>query len=249
MLLRPLVDADREFFPEGMAQVGAVLETTSTAAIVGVYPHEEGARLLEHHDFSEGERAFRSRTHDVDLARLSLLLAETPGAPLRSHEVARTCPGGWLFGGSTTWTPALMKEMSGVADRHRPTLDLALRRLLAAATMRTDPIDAFVDALVVWEALFGTSTEVSFRVTATIAKLLQPGTGEERRKLVKELKGLYGKRSRLVHGGPEPAAAVIEADRDRAIEVAIACFKLLYRDRADLIPISSGERSDKVLLE
>lgn len=263
MLLRPLQEADREFFPDGMAQVGAVLESTETTAIVAVHSHDEGAEIHEHSESTI--EAYRERTREVDLVRLSLLLADRSSSGLRAHEVARVSPGNWLFGGSTVWNPASMRCMQGtltcaeagvvrewhrlVTVHHHASLDVARRRLLAAATVRTDPIDAFVDAVVVWESLFGTHSEVTFRVTASIGRLIEPSDVQARRQLVKELKDLYSMRSKLVHGGPEPEPHVIEAGRDRTIEVAVKCLRALYRDRPDLIPMTSTERSNRILLD
>lgn len=60
-----------------------------------------------------------------------------------------------------------------------PRLDIAVRRLLSAANKRTDPADRLVDAVIVWESIFGTSQgEIRFRVSTAMAWLLADDIAE-----------------------------------------------------------------------
>lgn len=266
--LRPPSDADRELFLAGTASLASVLETTFPVRIYSIQKH-----LFEGEDpfgdywkfqarIAEASRSF---AHMVDLIRLSLVLASPAEKPWLAREVARYIPDPLAHGGTSFWDPgfatvptfelppdqfdAVRDWHSFVKSKHMPSLDIGMRRLLSAATTRTEAIDAFVDAVICWESLFGVHTETTFRVTASIAKLLEPSNLARREALHKELKDLYSKRSRLVHGGPEPTTEDVDRFRQRAIDVAADCFRALYRDRADLIELSSNLRGAKLLLE
>lgn len=127
-------------------------------------------------------------------------------------------------------------------------LKIAIKRLLSAAVKRFNPIDAFIDAIIVWESIFGAKTETTFRVTASISKLLEKDL-EKRKKMQKDLKILYDKRSKLVHGEPEPSIEDVTLFKKMAINIAIEILKKLYKDRTDLIPYDSSLRSEIILLE
>jgi hypothetical protein len=78
-------------------------------------------------------------------------------------------------------------------------LGVAPRRLMQASAERSDALDSLVDAVIAWEALFGTETEVTFRVSGALARLLRQ-TGEDRRKLRTRPSNIYRLRSKVVHG-------------------------------------------------
>src|SRR5699024_9636301 len=136
---------------------------------------------------SESNRSF---DHATDLMRLALFLASSSEAPWLAREVARYVPDPFAHGGISSWDSGDVAvpthELSAsdfkrvhewstlVRNKHVPSIDIGMRRLLSASTMRADPIDAFVDAVVCWENMFGVHTETTFRVTASIAKLLSP---------------------------------------------------------------------------
>jgi len=136
-----------------------------------------------------------------------------------------------------------------IQEKHPDSLDIAMKRILGAVSQRWDATDAFIDAVVVWENAFGTSTETTFRVTGAIAKLLEPGSADDRAKLQKELKGLYETRSRLVHGAKEPKPEEAWAQRERTIAIALDVLRKLYTERPDLLELSSDLRSAQLLLE
>ena len=128
-------------------------------------------------------------------------------------------------------------------------LGYAPQRLLRAITERQDPVDALVDAVIVWEAIFGTHNEITFRVCGSLARLLH-STVEDRLAFVKKAKNVYTVRSKIVHGASDIKPEKINALRDEAIQVAIAAFRVLTQDRKDLLAItSSSERSDRIMLE
>ena len=136
-----------------------------------------------------------------------------------------------------------------ILEGHTDSLEISQRRLLSAATNRRDAGDAFIDAVIVWENAFGSSFETMFRVTAAIAQLLEPENPVNRQQLWKELKDLYGQRSRFVHGGKEPRENDLQVMRDRAIWIAIRLLKAMYEARTDLLAQKAEERSATLLLD
>ncbi|MGW6858877.1 hypothetical protein [Streptomyces xanthophaeus] len=125
----------------------------------------------------------------------------------------------------------------------------APQRLLRAVTERHDPIDALIDAVIVWEAIFGTSTEITFRVCGSLARLLCD-TIEDRFVFLKKAKGIYRMRSKIVHGDRSVKIDKISESRDEAVDVAIKALQALVRKRPDLLTISnSGDRSERIMLE
>jgi hypothetical protein len=139
-----------------------------------------------------------------------------------------------------------LRILDGVALEN---LGHAPQRLLRAITERQDPVDALVDSVIVWEAIFGTHTEITFRVCGSLARLLF-STVQERIDFVKKAKGVYAMRSKIVHGASDVKYTKIQEARDKAVSVAINALRALVRDRVDLLSISdSGKRSERIMLE
>lgn len=268
-VLRAATDVDRELLPSVTASVDSVFETTSTFQIYTNLENrsEEGQDPFRgRFEGSQGRRdaARRSFTHKLDQVRLSMLLASSADSPWLAREVVRltlapTNYGGVLFGESafgalpvqelsSEHAADVMRWHALVMANHAPSLDIGMRRLLAAATSRSDPIDAFVDAVICWESLFGVEQETTFRVTATISKLLRRSVSE-RVALQKELSEIYRQRSRLVHGAAEPSPVKLGQMRQRAIDIALDCLRAIYRERSDLIELEPSPRGARVLLE
>lgn len=211
------------------------------------------------------QESHRTLQRRVDRVRLSLLLASEGAELLGTTEVSRFIADPTQPGGIVNWqmdprVPASyeLKEGQGaevvrfhglIQEKHPDSLDIAMKRILGAVSQRWDATDAFIDAVVVWENAFGTSTETTFRVTGAIAKLLEPGSADDRAKLQKELKGLYETRSRLVHGAKEPKPEEAWAQRERTIAIALDVLRKLYTERPDLLELSSDLRSAQLLLE
>ncbi|MFJ3928054.1 hypothetical protein [Streptomyces sp. NPDC090022] len=125
----------------------------------------------------------------------------------------------------------------------------ASQRLLRAITERQDPVDALVDAVIVWESIFGTHSEITFRVCASLARLLCQ-TLEARLAFMKQAKGVYTMRSKIVHGASDVRMEKISESRDVAVQVAIAALRTVLRDRPDLLAFTdSGKRSEHIMLE
>lgn len=267
--LRPTTDQDRALFFPNTSAPDAVWETSMPTKMLSLAPNvfDGGGADRITADFRRAipviRRSHRDFQRALDLARLSLLLAAPPGATWLTLEVGRyagnfIAPGGVRYLGAASselptfeLTPDSFAEVqswhSCVTARHHASLDIGVRRLLSA-TVRTDPADAFVDAVICWESLFGTSQETNFRVPGSIAMLLEPTDAAMRSVLYRDLQGIYGKRSRLVHGGVEPDTEALEILRQRSIEVAAECLRRLYGARFDLVAHSSESRATSLML-
>jgi hypothetical protein len=141
-----------------------------------------------------------------------------------------------------------LEEWARVVDEsHRPEVDIAAGRAVSAVSTRLDPIDVLIDAVMVWENLFGTSSETTFRITAAMTKLLEPDPAK-RRAYRKELGEIYDVRSKVVHGVPRDTA-VVRAAAKRATELALAALRASYRRGAEWLCLSSVERADLLILD
>lgn len=258
---------ERDLFLRGAGSLTSVVETTTELQVLGIFEHTKEnletdkiwAKLSP-----RMEAASRNFQKSFDLLRFALLLASPRNEPWVAIESARYVFNSTRPGGSQSWNPSFQSVRSyqlgddsanvirnwftTVRETHVESLDVGMRRLLSAATSRTDAMDAFVDAVIAWENIFGAQTETTYRVTTGIAGLLADSL-QDREVLYKELKGLYSARSRLVHGGKEPPVQKIWDYRVRAIEVAADCFRKLYSSRKDLLPLSSEERGARLALE
>jgi hypothetical protein len=265
--LRPVVESDKTLFM-GNTSMTAVYETHFDLAIYAVLPNEfdDEDPVAPHRKYDERSMAnHRDFARSIDLMRLGLLLASPPDNPWSVREVSRFILDGLFSSGVQSWDPngssvpvnnldvssfdSVRSWSQVVAKKHVPSLNIGMRRVLSSTTARTDPIDGFVDAVICWESLFGAQTETVFRVTGAIAKLVEPSDPAAREELQRELKKVYGARSRLVHGGEEPKQSDLEKYRRRAIAIATECLRRLYGERSDLLELPTELRGARVLLE
>lgn len=86
-------------------------------------------------------------------------------------------------------------------DHNQPSIQTALNRMNLASE-RQRPEDQIVDLMIAAEALFGGSGtgEVLFKLSMRCAKFLGSSL-EERKKINKDIKAAYERRSAIVHGG------------------------------------------------
>jgi hypothetical protein len=115
------------------------------------------------------------------------------------------------------------------------------------AISRLDTLDGFIDSIIAMESLFGSDKETTFTVSSAMAKFLRTDN-RERLDLKKEIGKLYSERSKIVHGASFPSSLIIEAKRQRVIDLNIEVLKKLLYRRTDLIECTSSERSTKILL-
>ena len=135
-----------------------------------------------------------------------------------------------------------------VASNHSEEMDFAVSRLMSAIVHRADARDSLVDAVMVWENLLGARSEVLFRVTTALTKLLVPEAGrEEQQAFRKRLRTVYNTRSDIVHGVTVEYSTAKE-DRDVAVNVALKALRELYRRGEEWLAMSSNDRVDALLL-
>jgi Apea-like HEPN len=126
-------------------------------------------------------------------------------------------------------------------------LQVAERRIVSAIAQRSDSADSLIDAVVAWESLVGSRAETVFRVTASLAILLE-SRSELRPALQKKLKKVYDIRSRVIHGelaaGDDVFASSIEA-----IEIGLQALRVLHDRSGDWLTMKSGQRSERLILD
>lgn len=133
--------------------------------------------------------------------------------------------------------------------RHRaPPIEIAIRRVISAAHIRTEPADRLVDAVIAWENLFGTSEgEPRLRISAAMAWLLADSVST-REQLQARLRSLYDARSKIVHGGLVDNRLIAD-DANDAFGFAVKTLAALFRDKPELITLGDGAaRSLRLLL-
>jgi hypothetical protein len=213
-------------------------------------------------------RAWEETRRRVECIQLAILLAtERPIDQWATARQAWTWTGSPLSHGpalswadSRSMTNFMPTELSSdecdavgtwidVIDQHwTPRIDIAVRRLLSAANTRTDPADRLVDAVIVWESLFGTSQgEIRLRVSSAMAWLLAADYSE-REALQSRLRKIYDDRSQIVHGGRFDDRSVVETAGE-ALAHARECLRRLLRDRPEVLALPDGAaRSARLLL-
>jgi hypothetical protein len=126
-------------------------------------------------------------------------------------------------------------------------IDLAVKRIITAVTQRTDPADSLIDAVMVWENILGPATEVSFRITASMAKMLE-SQSEKREETRKLLRKIYDTRSKVVHGSIRDEAEIKEYV-NMAIGYAIKLLKISFEKGKDWLEKDGEYRSNKILMD
>jgi hypothetical protein len=135
-----------------------------------------------------------------------------------------------------------------VSERRQRNIDVSIRRVLRAVTERRDPEDTLVDAVVVWENLFGARQETTLRVASSLAWLLAEGN-EDRKAKQRQFKKLYELRSGIVHGSHPLSKEEARTKQYEAVEIALSALRVIFRDRPDLLNEEGSEaRSNRLLL-
>jgi hypothetical protein len=142
--------------------------------------------------------------------------------------------------------PELRRVSKLVATRHRQTIDIAVRRTLRAAAEREDETDQFIDAVIAWENLFGSGSEIGFRISVGMSMLL--GTDDaERKSLQGEINKLYNLRSKYVHGAVVKPKDQVANAGPRATELAVAALKALYLEHHKILGVDAAQRVQALL--
>lgn len=126
-------------------------------------------------------------------------------------------------------------------------LEIPARRVVASMTERGDPRDALIDAVVAWDALVGATPETVLRVTTSLAVLVEDDIAR-RPALQRELKAIYGLRSKLVHGNSQPSEAAAHHAHSQALDVALESLRRILAERPGLAGLNSTQRSTRLLL-
>lgn len=131
-----------------------------------------------------------------------------------------------------------------IVDADLSSIEIAIKRLLGAVCTRDNDDDALIDAVMCWENVIGSESEVTFRICASIARLLAKNNAE-RSEIYKKLKKIYGIRSSLVHGNSDYKT---DSDTTRqAIFYAIGLLNAILRDNT-LLQMTSAKRSEHIML-
>ena len=133
------------------------------------------------------------------------------------------------------------KDQAKLIGTHRvPTIGVAIRRMLASVAERRSPEDILVDAVIVWENLFGARTETTLRVTSSLAWLL--GSSPEDRKAKQKIyKDIYNFRSRVVHGESKVDQAKLQQYAMDAVDISVGALSEIFNTRPDLLKIGKSE--------
>jgi hypothetical protein len=163
---------------------------------------------------------------------------------------------GWKIRQGTSWAPVELTmdeakdlrqwcdDIHGANDSRART---AVQRAVRALSERDDAVDSFIDAIIAFESLFGERQQVALSLATCVARLLE-GNPSGRRKTYDRMKKLYDQRSSVLHGGSQPSQAQMMEHRDDALRYLVACFRVLYRQRPELLAMRASERDIELLL-
>lgn len=132
-----------------------------------------------------------------------------------------------------------------IADADLGNIEIAIKRLLSAVCSRDNDDDALIDAVMCWENIIGSESEVTFRICASIAKLLAKDS-DERNSIYQKLKGIYRTRSSLVHGNSKYKTN--SDTTQQAIFYAIRLLNAILEDNK-MLQMESTKRSEYIMLE
>lgn len=212
-------------------------------------------------------QAYRTMTEKIESLRLGLVLALDTAEPVNAvtswqlilDPLAEGVSPGWS---DTRQVPNLIPRQltedevndwvlwaKRVQEHRTASTAVSLRRLLQAIAERRNPEDVLVDAVIVWENLFGAAQETTLRISTSLAWLLG-SDADDRAARQKIYKTLYSARSGIVHGSSRVKADRIPEQARQAVSVSIAALRKVFCERTDLLEISrSDDRSTAVMLD
>ncbi|MCA1605000.1 MAG: hypothetical protein LC775_05900 [Acidobacteria bacterium] len=256
-------------FDDAQGQLTAVMETTQSLKVlgkrdwnvarnegnIGRYSEQFRSRFEQYQQRSEWN--FLLMRYALLLASGDTLLAPAPMTRTEFNPLQPLLSRSWmLFTGQPSGISTLDTDTAErtrvwaarVEQQHPAQLNFGVRRLVAAASTRHDPIDSFIDAVICWENMFGASSENTFRVCGAMACLLEPSDSTKRLSEFTSLKKLYDIRSRLVHGATELTGREASDYRTKAVRYALHTMRLLYNYPNLLKAKDSADRGRDVLL-
>jgi hypothetical protein len=113
----------------------------------------------------------------------------------------------------------LLERLYGLTGRHQKVIDIALERI-NLGRRRVSPGNTAIDAAIALEALLGdpsSTSDMTYKLRLRAALFLAD-TLEGRRTLSKEVRDLYGLRSKVAHGG-EATNGATHAVAARGVEI------------------------------
>ena len=139
------------------------------------------------------------------------------------------------------------KIIDAVNDKQ---IEVAIRRYLTAMVEREDIADSLVDAVIGLENLFGDRFEISLSIATCVSKLLEKSNVESRKEIFTDVKKIYDARSAVIHGSKKRLEKLdLPTLRGKAVEYLSNCLRILYKERSDLIPLSSADRVKEIILD
>ncbi|MFJ3022508.1 hypothetical protein ACIPH4_16405 [Streptomyces tendae] len=268
--LRRVTAIDACFLPSQVS-VDALLVLDVPVKIAVKARHPKNNEEHGHEVWDRAQKSFRewrnSLQWQVDCHRLAFMLADSDTHRSGAIQILQVAVNPLLGSATAWWSDSRVQTsavevsidagrvddvrywVENVTEQHPRSLRVAMRRILSAASTRTDPMDSLVDAVLAWENMFSDSPETSLRVCGSLALLLEPLDRDRRRELVRELTGIYSTRSAIVHGNArEPSTDTVYADGDRALEVAVEAMRRLYKNPELLKSQNASARGKDVLL-
>jgi len=162
----------------------------------------------------------------------------------------------WKLRQGTSWAPVElttdeMKDLRQWCDQIHGANDIrartAVQRAVRALSERDDAVDSFIDAIIAFESLFGERQQVALSLATCVSRLLDSNPSR-RRETYNRVKKLYDQRSNILHGASQPTQAQTMEYRDEALRYLTACFRILYRQRPELLAMRASERDIELLL-
>jgi len=133
---------------------------------------------------------------------------------------------------------------------HRQHISIAVRRMLLAVNDRTRPEDVILDAVIVWENLFGVDERngTTEAVTDALACLLhsnEPDRDDAKRRY----RSIYRRRSDIVHGARTLDDRTLRSSASDAVSVAVAALRHLFEHRPDILALTTSTRRNAAARE
>jgi Apea-like HEPN len=113
---------------------------------------------------------------------------------------------------------------------------IGLSRLVRGLAERHDRLDSLIDAVIAWENLVGTRTQLSKSVAFGICTLADSTEVTE-----DQISDIYNARSRVVHGDVPDYARIGELAND-ALRIGLQAMRSLFENHQDKLEMTSEER-------
>lgn len=145
-------------------------------------------------------------------------------------------------------TAAWGRWISKISSIGLKGVEVAARRIQLAIAERDSPLDRFVDSIIAWENIFGGGSEMTLRISASLALLLGKDSGD-RRRIYDEARKLYTLRGKVVHGADTVKDKDLPASAATGLRAAIDAMRKLYEELPDMVPLTGEKRSLAMILQ